>query len=54
MGTFSTGASLGNMGEDSYAGGLRVEEGSGMGISPYRGSIGEPVEGGPSSGNFDN
>jgi hypothetical protein len=31
------GALLGNLGEDSYVGGLCVEEGSGMGVSPYRG-----------------
>jgi len=41
----SIGASMGNLGEDSYDGGLCVEEGSGMGVSPYRGSIGEPGEG---------
>ena len=50
-----TGALLRNLGEGSYAGGLCVEVGSGMGVSPYRGSIGEPGEGGgPSSGNFEN
>ena len=50
----SMGASLGNLGEGSYAGDLRVEEGSGMGVSPYRSPIGEPGEGGPSAGNFKN
>jgi hypothetical protein len=48
------GASLENLGEDSYARGLCVEEGSGMGVSPYRGPTGEPVEGSPSTGNFEN
>ena len=38
----SMGASSGNLGEDSYAGDLCVEEGSGMDVSPYRGPIGEP------------
>jgi len=49
------GASLGNLGEDSHARGLCVEEGSGMGISPYRGPIGEPGGrgGGLSSRNFE-
>jgi hypothetical protein len=37
-------ASLGNLGEGSYARGLCVEEGSGMGVSTYRSPIGEPVE----------
>jgi len=41
----SMGASLGNLGEGSYAGGLCVEEGSGMGVSPYRGPVGGPGEG---------
>ena len=41
----STGASLGNLGEGSYARFLCVE-GSGMGLSPYRGPAGEPGEGG--------
>ena len=40
MGTSFHGASLGNLGEDSYAGGLCVEEGSGTGVSPYRGPVG--------------
>jgi len=39
------GASLGNLGEGSYAGHLRVEGGSGTGVFPYRGLVGEPVEG---------
>jgi hypothetical protein len=39
------GALLENLGEGSYAGGLCVEEGSGMGLSPYRGPVGEPGEG---------
>jgi hypothetical protein len=44
------------LGEGSYAGGggLCVEEGSGTGVSPYRGPIGEPGEGGPSTSNFEN
>ena len=41
----SIGALLGNLGEVSYTGGLCVEEGSGRGVSPYTGSIGEPGEG---------
>jgi hypothetical protein len=40
------GASLGNLGEGLYAGGLCVEEGSEAGVSPYRSHIGEPGEGG--------
>jgi len=48
------GASLGNLGEGSYAGGLCVEEGSAMGVSPYWSLIGETGEGGPSTGNFEN
>jgi len=32
------GASLGNLGEGSYAGGLCVEEGSGTSVSPSRGT----------------
>ena len=48
------GASLGNLGEGSYAGGLCVEEGSGTGVSPYRGPVGEPGEGNPSTGDFKN
>jgi hypothetical protein len=39
--------------EGSYAGGLCVEEGFRMGVSPYRGPIGEPGGGGPSTGNFE-
>jgi len=35
----SMGASLGNLGEGSYAVGLCVEESSGMGVSPYRGLL---------------
>jgi len=38
------GASPGNLGEGSYAIGLCVE-GSGMGVSPYRGPVGGPGEG---------
>ena len=34
--------------------GLCVEEGSGMGVSIYRGHVGEPGDGGPSTGNFEN
>ena len=41
----SMGASLGNLGKGSYAGGLRVEEGSGTGVSPYRfGGLGRGSE----------
>ena len=50
-GPLSMGALLGNLGEDWYARGLCVEEGSGMGVSPYRGPIGGPGEGGQSVGN---
>jgi len=40
--------------EGSYAGGLCVE-GSGTGVSPYRGAVGKPGEGGGlSTGNFEN
>ena len=39
-------ASLGNLEEGSYAGGLCVEEGSGMGVSPYRGAVGKSGDGG--------
>ena len=39
----SMGASLGNLGEGSYAVGLCVEEGSGTGVSPYRGPTEGPV-----------
>jgi hypothetical protein len=35
------GTSLGNLEEGWYAGGLYVEEGSGMGVSPYRDPTGE-------------
>jgi len=38
----SMGASLGNLGEGSYAGGFCVEQGSGTSVSPYRGPIEEP------------
>jgi hypothetical protein len=41
----SMGASLGNLGEGSYAEGLCVKEGFGMGVSLYRGPIGGPGEG---------
>jgi len=47
-------ASLVNLGEGLYARGKCVEEGSAMGVSPYRSLIGEPGEGGPSTGNFEN
>ena len=40
------GASLGNLGEGSYAGGLCMEEGSGTGVSSYRGPVQGPREGG--------
>jgi hypothetical protein len=49
----SLGASLGNLGEGSYVSGLCVEEGSGMGISPYRGPVWGPGERGLSAGNFE-
>jgi len=48
------GALLGNLGECSYAGDLRVEEGSGTVVSPYRGPLGNLGRGGPSTGNFVN
>jgi hypothetical protein len=48
------GASLGNLGEGSYSGCLCVEEGSGTGVFPYRGPVGETGEGDPSTGNFEN
>jgi len=48
------GASLENLGEDSYARVLSVEEGSGMGVSPYRGPVGGSGRGGPLTGNFEN
>jgi len=38
-------ASLGNLGEGSYVGGLCVEKSSGTGVSPYRGPVGGPGEG---------
>jgi len=44
---------MGNLGEGSYAGGLCVEEGSGMGVSPYRSPVGGPGEGSPSTGYFE-
>jgi hypothetical protein len=31
-----------------------VEDGSGTDVFPYRGPVGEPGEGGPSAGNFEN
>jgi len=34
--------------------GARVEEGSETRLSPYRGPLGEPEKGGPSTGNFEN
>jgi hypothetical protein len=42
------GTSLGNLEEGSYAGGLCMEESSGMGVSPYRGPVGESGDGGRS------
>jgi hypothetical protein len=48
----SMGASLGNLGEGSYTRGLCVEEGSGTGVSTYRGPVRGSGEGGPSTGNF--
>jgi len=48
------GASLGNLGEGSYAGGLCVEERSVMGVSPHRCPIVGIGEGGTSTGNFKN
>ena len=47
------GALLGNLGEDSYAGGLCVEEGSGTGVCRYKGPIGGHGEGDPATGNFE-
>jgi hypothetical protein len=38
-------ALLRNLEEGSYAGGLCVEEGSGMGVAPCRGPVGDPGEG---------
>jgi hypothetical protein len=35
-------------------GALYVEEGSGMGVSPYRGPVGEPGKAGPPTRNFEN
>jgi hypothetical protein len=46
-------ALLGKLGEGSNARVLCVEEGSGKGVSQYRGSVGRPGEGGPSTGNFE-
>ena len=40
------GPSLANLEEGSYAGGLCVEEGSGMGVSQYRGLDGDLRRGG--------
>ena len=51
--TLSMGASLGNLGQGLYAGGLCLEEGSGMGVSPYRAPLGTWGEGVPSTGNFE-
>ena len=51
--TLSMGASLGNLGEGSYAGGLCVEESSGTVVSPYRGPVGGPREGSPSTGSVE-
>ena len=42
-----------DLGEGSYAGGLCVEEGSGMGLSPHRCPVWGPVVGGPSTVNFE-
>jgi hypothetical protein len=53
MGTSFHGGVVGK-GGGSYAGVLCVEEGSGTGVSPYRGPVGEHVEVGPSTGNFKN
>jgi hypothetical protein len=48
------GALLENHEEGTYARGLCVEEGSGTGVYPYKGPIGEPGErGGLSTGNFE-
>jgi hypothetical protein len=54
MGTSLRGGLVGKPEEGSYAGGLHVEEGSGTGVPPYRGPVGEPGEGGLSTGNFEN
>jgi hypothetical protein len=45
---------LGNLEKGSHAGSLCVEQGSGMGVAPYRGPVGEPGVGGLSTGNFEN
>ena len=49
----SKGASLGNLGEGSYVGGLCVEEGSGTGVYLYGGPVGGPGNGSHSTGNFE-
>ena len=51
--SLSLGASLRNLGEGSYVGGLCVEEGSGTSVSPNRGPFGGPGERSPSIGNFE-
>ena len=52
MGISLHGSLLENLEEGSYGRGL-CEEGSGIGISLFRGPFGEPGEGGPSIGNFE-
>jgi len=54
MGTSFHGGLTGKPERGSYARGLCVEEGPGTSVSPYRGSIGEPGEGGPFTRNFAN
>ena len=44
---------MGNLGEGLYAGGLCVEEGSRMGLSPHRCPVWGPGEWGPSTVNFE-
>jgi hypothetical protein len=53
MGTSFYGVLAGNLGESSYVGGLCVEEGSGTGVSPFRGPIRGTGEGDPSTGNLE-
>ena len=48
----SMGASLGNLGDGSYAGGFCEEEGSGTGVSPYRDLVGGHGERVTSTENF--
>ena len=47
-------ASLGKLGVGSYPVGLCVEEGSGTGVSPYEGPVGNLERRGPCTGDFEN